>query len=149
MDNKKAVAAGTMNREMHDPGYLGGYVILRQDQSIDEARDILLKVVEGVTNEPPSKEEVERAKTKILKQIDLNLTNSQTIGLTISEYAASGDWRLLFLSRDRVKAVTDQDVARVAKAYLKTSNRTLGEFIPAKTPDRAERPATPAMPRMC
>ena len=31
----------------------------------------------------------------------------------------------------------------VAKAYLKSSNRTLGEFIPAKTPDRAEIPAAP------
>ncbi len=32
---------------------------------------------------------------------------------------------------------------RVAKAYLKSSNRTVGEFIPTKTPDRAEIPATP------
>ena len=34
-------------------------------------------------------------------------------------------------------------MARVAKAYLKSSNRTLGEFIPTATPDRAEIPATP------
>ncbi len=32
---------------------------------------------------------------------------------------------------------------RVAKAYLKSSNRTLGEFIPTKTPDRAEIGAGP------
>ena len=32
---------------------------------------------------------------------------------------------------------------RVAKAYLKESNRTLGEFVPTKTPDRADIPATP------
>ena len=32
---------------------------------------------------------------------------------------------------------------RVAKAYLKSSNRTLGEFIPITAPDRAEIPATP------
>ncbi len=34
-------------------------------------------------------------------------------------------------------------MARVAKAYLKSSNRTLGEFIPTTAPDRAEIPATP------
>ena len=39
--------------------------------------------------------------------------------------------------------VTPADVARVAKAYLKSSNRTLGEFIPTTAPDRAEIPATP------
>ena len=31
----------------------------------------------------------------------------------------------------------------MAKAYLKESNRTLGEFIPTKSPDRSEIPATP------
>ena len=33
--------------------------------------------------------------------------------------------------------------ALVAKAYLKESNRTLGQFIPTKMPDRAEIPAAP------
>ena len=32
---------------------------------------------------------------------------------------------------------------RVAKAYLKQSNRTFGTFIPTTNPDRAEIPATP------
>ena len=45
--------------------------------------------------------------------------------------------------RDRIKAVTEADVLRVAKAYLKESNRTLATFIPTKSPDRAEIPATP------
>ncbi len=50
---------------------------------------------------------------------------------------------MFFLERDEVKKVTPADVLRVAKAYLKSSNRTLGEFIPQKTPDRAEIPAAP------
>ena len=41
-----------------------------------------------------------------------------------------GDWRLMFLNRDRIAKVTADDVVRVAKAYLKESNRTVGEFIP-------------------
>ena len=50
---------------------------------------------------------------------------------------------MLFLTRYETKAVTPADVSRVAKNYLKSSNRTLGEFIPTKIPDRAEIPATP------
>jgi zinc protease len=115
------------------------------DQSIDEARETLLKTVEGFAGEPPSKDEVERAKMRLLKQFDLNLNNSERIGLFLSEYAASGDWRLYFHSRDQIKKVNEQDVLRVAKSYLKSSNRTLGEFIPTKTPDRAEIPATPSV----
>jgi zinc protease len=39
--------------------------------------------------------------------------------------------------------VTPEDVARVAKLYLKDSNRTTGRFIPTAAPDRTEVPATP------
>ena len=39
--------------------------------------------------------------------------------------------------------MTPEDVQRVAAAYLKTSNRTLGMFIPTAKPERAEIPATP------
>jgi zinc protease len=141
VENKKAVGVGAGQEELHDPGFFSVHARLKMDQSLDEARDVTLKTIAGVVNEPPTKEEVERAKGRILKQIDLSLTNSEEIGVTISEFAASGDWRLLYLLRDRIKSVTAPDVARVAKAYLKDSNRTMGVFIPTKTPDRAEIPA--------
>jgi zinc protease len=51
-----------------------------------------------------------------------------------------GDWRLFFLGRDRVKAVTAEDLARVAKAYFQTNNRSLGLFIPTDKPARVEIP---------
>ena len=41
-----------------------------------------------------------------------------------------GDWRLLFLFATAIKKVTPEDVARVAKLYLKPSNLTTGKFIP-------------------
>ncbi len=143
VDNKKAVAEASGMEDMHDPGFFIAEAILRPDQSLEEARQVTLKTVENFTAEPPSREELDRAKTRLLKQIDLNLTNSQNIGLTLSEYAAAGDWRLLYYQRDAIKKVTVDDVVRVAKAYLKESNRTLGEFVPTKTPDRAEIPDTP------
>jgi zinc protease len=141
--NKKATAVSADEEEMHDPGIAMMTVQLRQEQSLPEAQEILLKTVENFASEPPSKEEVERAKARILKQIELAMTNSEQIGVELSEPAASGDWRLLFLGRDEIKKVSSDDVVRVAKAYFKSSNRTLGEFMPTKTPDRAEIPATP------
>ena len=65
-------------------------MILQVDQSIDDAREALIKTVEGFVNEPPSKEEVERGKARLLKQFDLNLSNSERIGLFLSEYEAIG-----------------------------------------------------------
>ncbi len=115
-------------------------VKLKTDQSLDDARQILLKTVENVANEPPTKEEVERVKTRILKNLELEMNDSQSVALDLSEYYSQGDWRLMFLMRDRIKAVTEADVLRVAKTYLKESNRTLATFIPTKSPDRADDP---------
>jgi zinc protease len=143
VESNKAVGVGADQFELHDPGFLMVNVRLKQDQSLEEARAVTLKTIAGVVTEPPSKEEVDRAKARILKQVDLDLNDSESIGVTISEYAASGDWRLLYLDRDRVKSVTAEDVARVAKTYLKDSNRTVGVFIPTKSPDRTEVPAGP------
>src|SRR5579864_3126229 len=58
-------------------------------------------------------------------------------------YVGDGDWRMMFLNRDEVGKVTADDVTRAAKMYLKSSNRTLGEFIPTSSPDRAEIAAAP------
>ena len=143
VDNKKAVSANMSAGGMHDPGVALAFAQLKPDQSIDEAQQILLKTVEGLAAEPPTQEEVDRAKSRILKNIELALTNSQSIGMMLGGYIGDGDWRSFYLTRDEVGKVTPADVARVAKAYLKSSNRTLGEFVPASAPDRAEIPATP------
>jgi zinc protease len=143
VDGKKAVSTNMSADAMHDPGAAEALAQLKPDQSIDEAQQTLLKVVEGLGANPPTQEEVDRAKGRILKNIELALTNSQTVSIILGSAVGQGDWRALFLTRDEVAKVTPDDVTRVAKAYFKSSNRTVGEFIPTATPDRAEIPATP------
>jgi len=143
VDAQKAVAASMNADDEHDPGTSMAFAQLKPDQSIDEAQQILLKTVEGFADDPPSQEEVDRAKARILKNIELAQTNSQSVAMMLGGYAGDGDWRLFYLMRDEVGKVTPADVVRVAKAYLKPSNRTLGEFIPTTSLDRAEIPASP------
>ncbi len=79
---------------------------------------------------------------KAAKYYDDILSNPQKFGVAISESVALGDWRLFFLQRDRYRNVTAADVQRVALAYLKRSNVTIGEFLPDAKPDRAPVPPT-------
>ena len=111
--------------------------------ALDPARDALLQTVEGFVASPPTKEEVERARAQLLKNIDLNLNRSDRIGLTLSEFIGAGDWRLYFLHRDRLRKITVDEVQAAATKYFKPANRTLGLFIPTPKPDRAEIPTTP------
>jgi zinc protease len=138
VDSKKAVSTYMYASTMHDPGFLEAFAQLKPEQSIDDASQTLLKTIESVTSNPPTQEEVDRAKARILKNVELAMANSQSVALMLGGNIGDGDWRLLFLNRDEVGKVTPADVQRVAKAYLKSSNRTLGEFIPTSTPDRAE-----------
>lgn len=113
-----------------------------------EARRVLLATIDNLLKEPPTKEEVDRARGRLLNNVELQLRNSEQIGLAMSNWISKGDWRLLFLNRDRLRQVTPEDVQRVAKAYLKPSNRTLAEFYPEAQPDRSAIPAKPNLAEM-
>jgi zinc protease len=140
VETKKASGIFGFSWDLREPGLAIFGAELRQDQSLDEAKDILLKTVEDAAAHPPAKEEVERARTQLVKQIDLALNDSSQVGLRLSEWIAKGDWRLFFLYRDRLKAYPVESVAKVAAAYLKPTNRTLATFVPTAKPDRAEVP---------
>ncbi len=142
VDNKKALSVGMNYQELHDPGFVMVSAGLSKDQSLDEARKIILDTVAGVASEPPTAEEVQREKARILQGMQLRMANSQMAALGLSEMIASGDWRLFFLNYDEIKSVTPEDVVRVAKLYFKESNRTVGEFIPTPAPDRTVVPAS-------
>ncbi|HYU99480.1 MAG TPA: insulinase family protein, partial [Pyrinomonadaceae bacterium] len=143
VESKKASSVFGFDFQWRDPTLAVFGAEVRQGVSLDAARDALIATIEGITATPPTKDEVERARSQILKTIELALNNSDQIGVTLSEFIGAGDWRLYFLHRDRLRKVTPEQVTETAARYFKPSNRTLGMFIPTAKPDRAEIPATP------
>ena len=133
---------------MAEPGVIVLSAKVSADVAPEKVRDIMIRVVEGLAGSKVTKEEVERWRAGWMKDFDLGLTETARTGVLLSEFAAMGDWRLLFLARDRVKAVVALDVERVARAYIKQSNRTLGMFLPDKAPDRAPLAQTPDVAAM-
>jgi zinc protease len=143
VEAKKATSVSSFFLDLKEPGFLLLRAEVRQEQSLDDARATMLQTIDGAVKTPPSKEEVERARARILKNIELTMNSADRVGLQMSEWIGAGDWRLFFLNRDRIRRVTPEDVERAAAAYLKASNRTVGEFIPTAKPERAEIPAAP------
>lgn len=143
VETKQASQVWGYDYQLHDPGMMLFGAEVRQQDSLEAARDSLLEAVEKMTASPVTQEEVERARQAQLKAFDLILNNTERVGLQLSEWIGMGDWRLFFLHRDRTRDATLADVQRVAAAYLKPSNRTLGLFVPTSQPDRAEIPASP------
>jgi zinc protease len=134
--------------QLYQPSMLLAGAQLRAEDTLAVTQAALLATLDAVVARPPTEEEVARAKQTILKNIELSLTQTDAVGLALSEWASRGDWRLIFINRDRVRAVTPADVQRVAQLYLKPSNRTLGVFIPTAKPDRADIPPLPDIAAM-
>lgn len=143
VETKKASSIFGFSFQWRDPTIAIFGAEVRQGDPLDAAKDTLLQTIESIGTTPPTKEEVDRARASLLKEVELALNNSDRVGVTLSEFIGAGDWRLFFLHRDRLRQITPEQVAAAATKYFKPSNRTLGMFIPTAKPDRAEIPPTP------
>jgi zinc protease len=126
-----------------DPGLATFMAEVRDPKNVPKVRDVIVANVEGLGSAKLDERELERWRNAELKEFDHLFADSESVAIQLSEYAALGDWRTIFAHREHVNGVTLADVARVAKTYFKASNRTVGEFLPTKTPDRAPLTETP------
>src|SRR5947208_2088133 len=148
VDSKKALSVNVSVEELHDPGFVRVSSTLSDEQSLDEVKKIILDTIAGLTREAPTRQETDRARTRIIQGMDRSMANSQQLAMQLNEVIAAGDWRLLFTNYEEVKRVTTEDVTRVARQYFKDSNRTVGMFIPDPTPDRTPVPEAPGIPTL-
>lgn len=143
IETKKSSSQYGWCASLNEPGFVYFATQVRKENSLEDAKKTLLSTLDNITATPISIDEVKRAKTKWLKDFDLFFSNTESIGRSISEYIGMGDWRLLFIYRDNIRKVSAEDVNRVAATYFKSSNRTIGTFIPEDKPLRAEIPVAP------
>lgn len=137
VETELATSASMSSFPFREPTLLWVSAYVRKEKSLDVAEQAALEVVEQIKKEAPSQAEVDRIQNEYAAMFESSYTNPQAIGRQLSEYAAQGDWRMLFISRDRVQEVTPEDVQRVAQKYLVHSNRTTGYFYPTEdTPPR-------------
>ncbi len=140
---EKQLAAETFafSQGLAEPGFALFGVQLAPGQDPEPARAEMFATLESLAREPVTAEELARAKSKWLKGWEQAFSNPETVGISLSESIAMGDWRLFFLLRDRVRDVALADVQRVAEQRLLASNRTLGTYLPTDKPQRAPVPA--------
>ncbi|KDB61103.1 peptidase, M16 family [Bordetella bronchiseptica B18-5 (C3)] len=120
-----------------DPGLAMFGAQLQPGMDQDKALQTLTATLESLSSKPFSQEELERARSKWLTAWQQTYADPEKVGVALSEAIASGDWRLFFLQRDRVRDAKLDDVQRAAVAYLVRSNRTEGRYIPTEKPQRA------------
>lgn len=142
VESEKASSMWSFSPFTKEPGFMYFNVDVPSDKSLNEAESTLLNIFDGLRENPITEEELKRAKANLVKQMDQIMRNSSFLGTYTSEFIGAGDWRLMFIHRDRIEAATLEQVNDVLGRYFINTNRTVGNFIPTKTPMRIDIPHT-------
>lgn len=131
-DQKVALAVGAEYSLMQaDPGLFYFYAMVKPGERIETVEEGLLKEIRRVQTEPPTELELQRAKNQIeagrIFEQDSNFRHAMLLGE--AETIGAG-WRKVNQFIERTRAVTPQDVQRVANKYLTGDTRTVGMLIP-------------------
>lgn len=84
---------------------------------------------------------LERIRTAWLNDWKQTYNQSGALAQALSDAVAWGDWRLFFIERLRVRALTLDAIRTQLSAWLLPSNRTSGMYLPTPDPKNAPAPA--------
>ena len=142
VESRLATNASAGMDNSHDPGLFFASASC-PPETLETVREALVKTLESLGDVPFTDDEVNKAKVRSKRNAEMLQSNSQAMAQALSSASSHGDWRLLFIQRDRIAAVTASDVNRVAKTYFQKPNRTVGLYIPAKESTRLAVPNAP------
>jgi len=140
---KQATSVLGFTMDEYAPGIVMFGATLEHGMDPKRSLTTLTSTLESIAKKPFTKEELERVRNQWITSWEQVFSDAQKISSALSEYVAIGDWRMVFVARDRIKNVTLADAQRVASEYLIASNRTEGQYIPTDKPVRAPAPKIP------
>ncbi|MFN6127819.1 MAG: M16 family metallopeptidase [Planctomycetota bacterium] len=143
VESKLGTGVGGGALALHDPGAISFMAQVPKGKSLSDAKEALIRTLEGLAESPITDEEVERARRQVLNQREMMAAKTQSLAIELSDWAAQGDWRLYFLHRDGIERTTAADVQQAALRYLVRNNRTVGLFEPITAAERIEIPERP------
>ncbi len=101
-------------------------------KDIKEVEKALSDEVEKLAKEPPSAEEVQKAKNQVEASFIFARDSSYSEALYTGMFEVVGDWRLKDKYLEGIRGVTPEAVRDVAARYLTKQNRTIGYLMPKK-----------------
>jgi zinc protease len=133
--------------ELHDPGVLQIAASLAPGVEHREVEDAIREEVAALRREPPSADELARAKIQMRTDLAFHRSSPAQILSALTESVAMGDWRRFPRELELVSAVAGEDVLRVACDHMSDHRLTTGWFVP-EGPGGGAR-SEPPRPRPC
>ena len=115
------------------PNLIVFFAVPARGHTSAECLKLIDEEVEKVKKESVTPEEITKYKRSAVKSIlDQMKSNADMADLLTDADVVLGDWKLLFEQVEEIRAITAEDVKRVANIYLIKKQRTIGEIVPEK-----------------
>ncbi len=109
----------------------------RAPHTTAEVEAEVYRELERLQAEPVTQKELEKVLNNLDASLVRSLRSSSGLAGSLAYYqTVNGDWQYLVKGRDRIAAVTADDVQRVAKQYFTKSNRTVVTLVKAPAAGR-------------
>ena len=103
------------------------YAVPSQGHSAAEMAGAIHEAIEKLKHDGVTPDELKMVKTRSKATLLRSLANNQGLAINLAENQLKyGDWRELFRRIEKIDAVTNDDVKRVANEIFVDSNRTVG-----------------------
>lgn len=114
-----AYAVSSSTQEGLEPGYISVYMGTDVSKLEDSLKGIRAEL-DRIRQEPVSEAEIERSKRFIIGNYELDLQKNASVAALTAYHAAYGlGTGEIFRYPERIEAVTQQDILRVAKKYIR------------------------------
>jgi len=132
-EKQLALFAGAgYDRESIDPNLFALYANAMPGKTPEQVERALLDEIERVKTEPIPERELQKAKNQIEAGFLLGQDSVFNLARQLAEYEIVAGWRAWEAYLPGIRAVTTEDLQRVAKTYLIQDNRTVAVLIPTK-----------------
>jgi predicted Zn-dependent peptidase len=134
-DKKIAIQAGAMSGYPGDkfPGLMFFYAVSAQGRTSAECLAAIGDEIEKIKKESVTEDELTKFKRATVKGLIGQMkSNPQMAAMLTYADVVLGGIDEAFNQVEKVKAITAEDVKRVANQYLVKTNRTIGELVPEK-----------------
>ncbi|HHT9120602.1 MAG TPA: M16 family metallopeptidase [Candidatus Hypogeohydataceae bacterium YC41] len=104
----------------------------RYPHTTEEVEQAVYEELNKLRKEPPSQWELEKVKNQLEADFIRGLDSNSGLADEIGFYESIAGWQYINIALQRIKAVTAEDVMRVAKKYFAKTNRTVATLVKKK-----------------
>ena len=126
-----ALAAGTYFATRIQPGLWEYWAMMKPGETAEAGEAAIYEAIEKIKTEGPTEQELQKAKNLLEADFVKGMKTNNGVGQTLGFYEhIHGDYKKMFETIDKYRAVTLEDCKRVASKYFVPEKRTVAILVP-------------------